>query len=693
MPPRPAVRPRPVLALAITALVLSTLPPAEAKSSPVEWLYTIKVEDPGSGVVEVALQITKAKGVMTQLTFHPSSGEYEVRNFRGDGVTAKDGAYELTIDEDLETVRYEVDVRREAPGKADEYASYLDDEGGLLKAEAVALRYEYNFYADNPPVFSTRVKFVLPGGWSAEAPWERDGSNAFRLPGTETLPRGFVAVGRFTAATHSEDGREFRYVKLGDAKSEVSKDEIFRYLQTATPYYESVYGKVVGDVVLVVSWGDPMFTGGLGGHDSLYIHDDADLRTLSHEYAHVWQMFIGGGETGESTIWVNEGDAEYHGTLAMVATGEWSVAQANEFLEKAYEVRRDAKQGLEEGVYGEHDDAIAYKKGVVFWSFLDDAIRENTDGRKDASDLLKALNRLYEDPEDGPRRVTPLENRQVLDALNDLVGKDFREAWDRYVYGPEWPQLVRVEDRDDLALLALELVPEAATPGSEVTVRVAAENRGFSDVDREFVVALDGEEIGVVAFDLTSSRRSGDAVLNFTAPAPGAHKVKVGYLTADFRSLTPASLSVDRISIVPATPRAGEPVSVLVYVRNDGEAAAPTKVQLSLGGVVVGEKALNIDGNVTVAATFEVTPSQGGETVLRATVQDDGRARTASETVDVLPADRDGDGVPDADDAFPENPKLSEGGPVNSVRNEVAAPAFAALALVAAALALGRRWS
>ena len=51
--------------------------------------------------------------------------------------------------------------------------------------------------------------------------------------------------------------------------------------------------------------------GFLGGFaDSFFVHEDADLRTVAHEYAHVWQLFGTEERAGDATVWLNEGDAE-----------------------------------------------------------------------------------------------------------------------------------------------------------------------------------------------------------------------------------------------------------------------------------------------------------------------------------------------------------------------------------------------
>lgn len=690
-------------AAVVALLLLALLPPVEARAAEVGWLYEVDVTDPASGKVTVDLHLLDADGSITSMQFDTRGGEYEVSDLTGPGVTEiEDGVFEIKVDSDDEVVRYTVDMKRPAPGKPDEYASFLDAEGGVLKAEAFALRYQYSYIcgvrfdaggscpADESPRFSTRLRFALPAAWSVEGPWPHDGEDAFALAKGEALPRGFFAVGPLEIASETHAGRTYRYARLGEAMDDVTEKEMFAYLKAATPYYSSVYGDVVGPTVFVVSYGDPMFKGGLAGHASLYIHRDVDLRTLAHEYAHVWQAFSGKPEPGAATIWVNEGDAEYHGTLSLFATGDWSLKQVNDFYAEAYKARTTVKEPLDEGVYG-GDDAIAYKKGVVMMAWLDDAIKDNTDGAKSLSDLVKALNALYAE-KDGKPRTTQLENAEVLATLNGVVKRDFGEHWDRYVHGPDWPPLVPVTAAEELSLEAVEFTPEAATPGAEVKARIVAANVGLTDVERTLDVTLDGDRIGEVTFDLPRDARTGDAVVTFIAPEAGVHEFKVGYLTAQFHSLAPASFRLDRISVVPATPRAGSAAAVLVYVENAGEATAPVTVRLSLDGAIVGEQGMSAGGKQTVSASFDVLFERAGASALRATLVGEVAAANATKTLalDVLPADRDGDGVPDDADAFPDNPRLSEPGAVSTVTNTVPAAGVLALVLVAA-VALARR--
>lgn len=702
-------RARPLaLALAL-AFVLGPAgaPPAEAKAAEVAWEYVVDLTRAAEGEAEVELHIRGAEGSITTMRFDARDSEYDVSDLAG-ATETEDDVYELAIASPEEVVRYTVDVRRPAPGKSDEYASWLDAKGGVLKAEAFALRYEYSFYCgtridegekcprDESPRFTTTMRFALPAGWTVEGPWAAGESEGeFALPAGETLPRGFFAVGPLKVAERTVEGRTYRFAELGGGLEDVSERELFDYLAAATPYYASVYGDAVGDIVFVVAAGDPMFKGGLAGHDSLYVHHDVDLRTLAHEYAHVWQAFNGKAVPGEATIWVNEGDAEYHGTLSLFATGDWSLAKVNDFFEDAYKARTEsgAKAPLTTGVYG-HDDVIAYKKGVVTMAWLDDAVKQNSDGTKSLSDVLKALNALYGPDADGKTRVDPLENEEVLATLNDVVQRDFTDLWERYVLGNEWPSLRPVVANEELALVAVEFTPEAATPGEEVVARIVAENRGLTDVARTLPVTLDGEEIGTVEFDLPSERRTGDATVAFTAPDAGEHRFKVGYLTTTFRSLEPARFAVDKISVVPTNPRAGGAASVLVYVANAGEAAAPTKVRLSLDGAPLGEKPVVVAGGTSASASWDVLFPVAGPAELAAEILHDGPAGandTALLQVDVRVADRDLDGVPDDVDAFPDNPRVSEAGALGSVQDKVPSVGTLVVALALAGVALATR--
>lgn len=698
-----------VRALAVLLLLASlTLGPLAGPASAKEpramtWDYTVRVDDPASGLAHITMTFGNLKDLVTKMSFRTAPSDnhpYRITNVTGevgtsvsptaDGVTFK-------VDDALEAFSFDVAVAKAAV-KPGQFNSVLNADFGLFRADAFALPYNYSYFEGTPFTWTTRVRLLPPSGWNAEAPWPKESATLYRTPANETLPRGFIAMApaaSWVERSAQAAGMEHRYVRIGPALAHDA--DVLPYLANATPYYRSVYGDVAGPVLLAVSAPAPMYEGGLGGPYSLYVRDSTDLRTLAHEYAHVFQTFATIDVPGASTLWVNEGDADYHSALSLFATDRWSLSQVNDLLRKGYDVRLkpEGTHALVSATYGAGEDSLAYTKGAVVLHALDLSMRKETDGKRGLADLLAKLNRDFDSGSSnlpgGPREVS---NDDVLKALGEITARDYGAFFGDFIYGTKWPALEPVVVKEEVALDNLTLAPPRATTGAKVNVTLEATNRGLDAVTKTYDVALDGAKVGslTLALPVGATRR---ATLAVTAPAPGDHVVKVSYLDAKLRVLTPAALTALRITTVPLTPAAATPAQVLVYVANAGDLSGDADVALTLDGLPFGEpRSIEVAGNVSEAVAFDVVFPDEGALKLGADVTPRRGAASAT-TLDltVAPRDGDGDGVPDKLDAYPDNPALTEPGALNDARNALPTPALAWLvaALAAAAVVVGRR--
>ncbi len=687
---------RPVAMVIVVTLLVAGVG-ARAAESPervLAWDYDVEVTDPASGTLDVTIRLAGVRGVVEGVTFQTSTHPYRVLDVKSDASRIEPdaaGDTVLVVGGDSESVTFTIDPTRDSPVAGERHA-HLGPDWGLVKLEAIAPGFTYSYLEGVPFRWASRIRFHLPAGWAAETSLLRDG-DAHVLPRGDVLPRGFVALGSFETETRAFAGKEFRYARLGNPLP--SEADAWTYLERATPYYEQVYGPALGDRVLVASAPAPMLRGGLGAADSFFVHEESDLRTFAHEYAHVWQLFATSEEPGDAAVWLHEGDAEYHGLLSLVVTEQWSLDRANALLaewraEASREPFRSAR--LVDVTYGAIED-VGYHKGALVLHALDAALGAASYGAVGLPDLLRALNEAH-DPRvreaNGAaeaRRLAEVTAGETLAVAERLVGAvqpaDFAPFFENYVYGRSYPELEPIAARDELALASLDVTPSIARAGDTVRATVRVENRGLAEAFRRVPLLLDGAVLGERDVRLGVGEAE-ELAFDFPAPAPGDHQVRALYLEAALRVLAPARLRVASAQWMPATPVAGEMAELIVLVRNDGEAAGDAHVVVVVDGWrVAGERDVRVPGEVASAVAFPIVFTTPGRHDADARLGAAGEGLATS--VSVAEPDADADGVPDARDAYPTNARLQNKSVANDVTNAVGAPA-AALAAIAIAV-------
>jgi hypothetical protein len=717
----------PRVAGALGALALATLllapgwPGAAAQSSgPVDLIYTIDATDGAllqEGKVRVTwrasnfqgrisafcLQVDVHEYAIDKATFGPAVWVYhpsDVSPTQGKPACPA-GFRALTRDINSVSADFELDVRKPAFSACGcEFNSFLGTEWGVVKAESLAIPFSYAFF-EPQPAFHATVRFILPEGWSVEAPWARGDPTSFEIAEEPPLPRGFFALGSFVPEPHvsASIGKEFVYVRL--AAELKDKRTLFDYLEKATPYYQGVYGNATGNRILVVSAGPPMFTGGLGSTDSLFVHQNSTLDTIAHEFAHVWQRFQTVDQQGRSSIWLNEGDADLHGALSRFVT-EVQSGYTLDALNKEFKVSYDAnrakdsmQQPLDAASYGGTFEQLAYKKGLFTLIELDHTIKNLTGGAAGLNEVLRELNVEFDrniSSRQGEKRLT---NEDILAVADKVVQRTANfgliNFWRAFVWGNStdtcapgcWPQYRELPPEAPIVFDGLEVAPTEAESGAPLTVRVIATNVRPSSSTREVELLLDDERVASKAVTLGPGA-SQPLVFGITAGAPGAHTVRVAYLRQGFRVLVPADLAVESVS-APREAQAMVPFDVVVRVQNRGEAATVAKVSVALDGQE-RDATVDVAGGGSADARLAFVAAGEGALPAEVTLRWGNRTIEHSATVDVGPRDRDDDGVADGFDAYPDNGKLSQKNVLNDVRNSV--PGFEALMLVATMIAL-----
>lgn len=607
-PPRAALRrPAPLL---LAALFLAPALPAPGTLVEARWDWTLGVPDPASGLVHVALRLSGMGGAVTRFTFQTEGAREAVTNVTAGPSTqlvqVPEG-FAVLVDGD-ESLAYDVRVDG-ASFRAGERLASVTPSFALLKAESVALPYAYEYREGFAFHNRSTVRLAPPPGWSAAGPWPQREDGAFDLADGAVVPRGFVAFGPFHAwENHTLAGKRIQYVRLGAAAP--FERDLPAFVERATPYFEAVYGPAGRDL-LVVSAPDPMLRGGLGGMDSLYVHESADLATLAHEYAHVHQRFGPDETAGRSSVWLAEGDADWHGALAMHAAGFWTATRVDEAFREAERDRAEpafAQARLPDATYGAQTsdghslERYAYHKGAVVLRALDARLRQATQGGAGAGEVLRRLNDAHGDP---TRDALLVDNAEVAALAFSVAGEDLSEFFAQFVNGTAWPDAPRFQPAGELALGALILQPPAAQPGARVNATLAVANEGTRRLDRDLVLLVDGAPAQTFTLSLAVGERR-NLTANVTAGAPGDHEVRALHRAATLRALSPPRLTLGNVTLLPATPRAGEPFTALVIVENHGETAGHARVRVGNATREVDVPALGATG-VTLPALVNET--------------------------------------------------------------------------------------
>lgn len=680
------------------ALAAPLVLPAAAAGEPtlLTWRYALSFPDPASGNVRVHLSLEGANGAITHLKFATSGHREPITNVTAGPATplqATSNGIEFDVDGD-ESFTYDVMVERPAFNDASQRLAHLGTDFGLFKAESLTLEYAYNFYAGTSFQNRTFVEISPPPGWSQAAPWDKSANDTYVLPAGQTLPRGYVALGHFLGEEkRSVAGKDVHYVRLGNASSYDGR--LFGLIENATPYYAAVYGPGVHHDVLVVNAPDPMFRGGLGGADSFFVHESADIRTVAHEYAHVFQLFGTRENPPDSSIWVNEGDADYHSALAMYAADVWTVKQVNDFFEEAAVDATTASVKdavLTNAAYGTPLERFAYHKGALVLRALDETLRSRSGAQVTLSDVLRAMNAKHGDST-RPEAAEPATNAEMRNVSEQLVGSDLGTFFDSYVTGTKWPlPFAPFVPEGQLAVSAVDVQPPRASGGASLVIAANVTNRGTEKVEKVVELVVDGKRIASVNVSLGLGNTSRVAFPLIANATPGDHAVRVLYATGSYHTFTHPNVTLDHAAFVPATVRANQQVNLLAFLLNTGEEAGTARLDARVNDSTLGQTTETIiDGESSATITLPLRFLERGPTNLTLGVLTPQGNRTLAMSVEVLEADTDGDGVPDSQDAFPTNPSLTQRGIASAVQNTPLPAWVTLLGVFGAALALTRR--
>lgn len=408
--------------------------------------YTIELEQVDAGSLQVAVTLPPGTLEVSVASWGgadhlPASwstyiGELRAVDGAGDEVSvqsAEPGRWRLREATVPITLTYRVDLAYAEPGwpVGQEQAGWRD--GTTIYSVTRPLFVSPDSWKDIP------VRFDLPEGWSAQAPWpEHEGANAFLVPGVDELRNNAVVLGTPRVAMSSRGGLRVRLILLDQ---EADPEAVIRVFEAVSARYLEVFPETPADIFqlvvmrLDVNDGEGFRNGATFTLDQPLTEASlvgwADL--LAHELLHYWNGRRIRAQDRAAHRWFSEGFTEFVSNRTLVRVGVLPSSYMLAKIEKnagLYALylhhREEPLQGLAAaGAHGGLERLAVYNGGWLMAMCSDLIIRQHTDG---AGDVDQLLGELYERFGDQDRRFTADDFRAVASEVGGPALAEFLDA-------------------------------------------------------------------------------------------------------------------------------------------------------------------------------------------------------------------------------------------------------------------------
>jgi predicted metalloprotease with PDZ domain len=286
------------------------------------------------------------------------------------------------------------------------------------------------FYTVGRPLFigtgtdTVAVRFVLPQGFSASAPWPERGADFATLANNgivfsaRSLPR--VSAAKFTLdlalfggwPTHEDTIRKVMGAHVRTFTRLLDDHEPGRYLATfladselAGEAYSNSYALSASPDSAVATWS----------------------RLIGHELFHYWNGTRLRGADYTTSQWFQEGVTEYYAILSLARNHLITPAAALEQLARHRAAQREFHGSL--AASGNRKNRPFYGTATLVAFLLDITIRDATANRRSLDDALRSLWKTF-----GATR-TPYTQADITRVMSKTAGRDLKPFFDAYVVG------------------------------------------------------------------------------------------------------------------------------------------------------------------------------------------------------------------------------------------------------------------
>ncbi len=342
------------------------------------------------------------------------------------------------------------------------YGNYYDLP--LLREKASMLG-GYVLFAVPDEKAELTVKFQLPEGAKVITAWKEE-NGVFKVADTQSLREDVILIGGYKIHEAKAGDLNLRIAIHPDV-SQASLQNLNNFYKLAgecIKYYSDTFGLSFSDRIPtfllvinpVTASGKPAsyFTGGIHHASAVFqlgagrkILDIRFLALFSKIMGQLWTRVVLQGDVKKwlgfapEVLWFQEGVENAFRILAL----RRAKAITDELLVKNFQTiytyyRRNPNrtmQSLQDAAMAYFDDKNARRllrdKSPLVILLMEEKIRKSTADKKGVADLMKLLTGKFSYLK---QKVT-LTNQVILQALQELTGKDFTPFFDKYVKGTE----------------------------------------------------------------------------------------------------------------------------------------------------------------------------------------------------------------------------------------------------------------
>ena len=329
-----------------------------------------------------------------------------------------------------------------------------------------------------------RVTFKLPTGWHVGTGLKKLGPAHYGERDYDTFIDCPIELGAFSLQKFEHDGVTYELVLHATEEFNVAK--LVETCRKIVAEQTRMFGGAPFErYVIIYHFRNQMGGAGLEHLNSTHItfpmsrvkDDPASIASItSHEFFHLWNVKrIRPKELGpfdytrpvrSKALWLCEGVTSYYGDLSLARAGVWTRdVYLDHLAREVNELQADPDrktQSVEQAAWTVWDRGPNftawidyYTKGELLGWLLDLKIRHATEGKKSFDDVMRHLYRtgVIEPAKQGKGPIgVGFEEGGILNAVNEVSGKDFTEFFTRYVSGTEELPYVEVAKEAGLSL-------------------------------------------------------------------------------------------------------------------------------------------------------------------------------------------------------------------------------------------------
>ena len=324
-------------------------------------------------------------------------------------------------------------------------------------------------HRNNPSI----LKFQIPQGWKLVSPLKNTADPmAFAASDYDALVDAPAMMGNFDVHEFQVEGKPHYFTAYPAGRFNAEKSKRFTEMLANTIKAQSaIFGGLPYDKYVAYYFFQPAESNASGAleHLNSYVAfapqgeratPEQIIGTGSHEFFHLWNVkrirpaemwpYDYSRENESPLLWVSEGFTNYYGLVGNYRGGNITkeqfvnaAANAAAGIENS-EARKyipPANSSVITWVGYDTPQAFSisyYTQGQNLAGLLDLSIRNDTNGASSLDDVFRALfNEHY-------KKGRGFTTDEMVDIINRITKKDYREFFDRYVWGVEVPDYERI---------------------------------------------------------------------------------------------------------------------------------------------------------------------------------------------------------------------------------------------------------